>query len=79
MAHITASSGACPVCGNHVARTIHVRAGVARESFHCPDHGRLSYAPGEVPLADLSHRFQAAPAIVTVPSAQMVTGLDLIA
>ena len=46
--------GACPVCGDHVPRTLQLAAGLQKEIFHCERHGRLPYAPRSVPLDALN-------------------------
>lgn len=43
MARMFLSFGACPLCGDHVPRTIQTALGLEREIFHCPVDGRLPY------------------------------------
>lgn len=50
MARILVTQGACPVCDEPVARTVHRLAGTQRETYHCPTDGRLAYGPADVPL-----------------------------
>ena len=45
MARMRLASGACPVCGSLVARTISTHHGLATESYHCPEHGRRTANP----------------------------------
>jgi hypothetical protein len=45
MARMTLTTGSCPVCGNHVARTVTTHHGLALEHYTCPEHGRMESAP----------------------------------
>jgi len=45
MARMRLATGACPVCGTAVARTISTHHGLATESYHCPLHGRREANP----------------------------------
>ncbi len=45
MARMRLATGACPVCGTAVARTISSHHGLATESYHCPEHGRREANP----------------------------------
>lgn len=73
MARMALTSGACPVCDRHVPRTLHMVAGLQKEIFHCPEHGRLAYHPHTVPLAELQQV-----AGVILGMAQPLTGLELV-
>ena len=54
MARMALTFGACPVCGDHVPRTLQMAAGLQKEIFHCEQHGRLPYSPQHVPLDALA-------------------------
>lgn len=73
MARMILSGGACPVCDRDVPRTLTQVAGIQKEIFHCPDHGRLEYSPHHVPLSDLGRGAAALP-----DRPQAVTGLELV-
>ena len=75
MARFTLSRGACPVCDRDVTRVVHVEAGIQREVFQCPGHGRLEYGPGMVPLAAMG---QAESTWTELAFAQPMTGLELV-
>jgi len=51
MARMTLTSGACPVCGDAVARTVSTHHGLALETYHCPVHGRRETHPTGVATA----------------------------
>ncbi len=73
MARLTRLEGACPVCDRHVARTVHVSAGIQKEVFHCPTHGALEYGHQHVPLAQLTALTASMP-----DWAQPLTGLEMV-
>ena len=75
MAKLVLSRGACPVCDRDVLRTVGCQAGVTREVFQCPAHGRLEYGPGMVPLEAMGHADDAEAALLM---AQPLTGLELV-
>jgi hypothetical protein len=52
MARITLTTGSCPRCGREVARTVSTHAGIAREHYHCPEHGRHEAAPADATVAE---------------------------
>lgn len=75
MARMALTFGACPVCDRHVPRTVQMAAGLRKEIFHCPEHGRLPYAQHHVPLGEM---------LITVAPAggdgfaQPLTGIELV-
>lgn len=71
MARFHRAPGACPSCDRHVPRIIHATG----EVFICPEHGRLEYSQGSIPLAQLGHSQDA---IVSFGFAQPLTGLELV-
>jgi hypothetical protein len=76
MARMALTFGACPVCDRHVPRTLQMAAGLRKEIFHCPEHGRLAYEPHNVPLAELGATSVSIP--LTADFAQPLTGLELV-
>lgn len=74
MARMALTFGACPVCDRHVPRTVQMAAGLQKEIFHCPEHGRIAYEPHQVPLAHLD----AFAATAGGDYPQPLTGLELI-
>lgn len=75
MAKLVLSRGACPVCDRDVLRTVNCQAGVTREVFQCPAHGRLEYGPGMVPLEAMGQAEETASELLV---AQPLTGLELV-
>ncbi len=71
MARFHRAPGACPACDRPVPRIVHATG----EVFVCPEHGRLEYAQGMVPLAQLGHDRDA---MVSISFAQPLTGLELV-
>ncbi len=82
MARTTLTTGACPVCNESVARTVTLHHGLQRETFHCQQHGSLTYGAHDVPLAALSaartttYGSPGAPAILSSAETYGHLGLD---
>jgi hypothetical protein len=76
MARFILTQGACPVCDRDVTRAVHTDAGIQKEVFQCPAHGRLEYGPGLVPLAAMGHARDAE--LPDFLLSQPMTGLELV-
>ncbi len=78
MARMALTFGACPVCGDHVPRTVQLAAGLEKEIFHCEAHGRIPYSARNVPLAAMAGTVAGSVAAF-VEGSQFGTGLELVA
>lgn len=77
MARMALTFGACPVCGDHVPRTLQMAAGLQKEIFHCAAHGRLPYGPRDVPLDALAAGGAPLGLAALAAPGQSGTGLEL--
>lgn len=71
MARFHRAPGACPACDREVPRIINEHG----EVFVCPEHGRLDYSRGSVPLAQLGHDRDS---MISISFSQPLTGLELV-